>query len=144
MADDQPAPSAPRAPVTAADLVAAAQARVRALTPGETVALVAAGAVLVDVREREELEYEGIIPGAVHVPRGVLEFVADPASPLHDLRLSPDRRIVLYCSVGGRSALAAETLAQLGYVDVAHLDGGLGAWTAAGCAVAPYVAPGGE
>src|SRR5687768_13125537 len=66
-----PPPSTGR-PFTAADLVAAAQARVRALTPAETADAVAAGAVLLDVREREELEYEGVIAGAVHVPRGVL------------------------------------------------------------------------
>jgi rhodanese-related sulfurtransferase len=137
MPPEPPVPHPTRA-ATAADLVAAAQARVRALTPRETADAVAAGAVLLDVREREELELEGTIAGAVHVPRGVLEFVADPASPLHDLRLAPRRPVVIYCSVGGRSALAADTLRQLGYGDVAHLDGGLGAWVAAGFALGPY------
>jgi rhodanese-related sulfurtransferase len=133
-------PRASRA-VTAADLVAAARARVRALTPAGTAAAVAAGALLLDVREREELELEGVIAGALHVPRGVLEFVADPTSPLHDLRLAPERAVVIYCSIGGRSALAAETLRLLGFPDVAHLDGGLGAWAAAGFAVAPHEGP---
>jgi rhodanese-related sulfurtransferase len=91
-----------------------------------------AGAVLVDLREGEELRSEGSIPGALHVPRGVLEFAADPASPAHRAGLDPSRRVILHCASGGRSALAVLTLWQLGYENVAHLDGGFAAWRSAG------------
>jgi rhodanese-related sulfurtransferase len=84
--------------------------------------------VLVDVRETVEREGEGMIPGSVHVPRGLLEFQADPDSPLYNSELNPDRRIVLYCGTGGRSALAAKTLHDMGYSDVATLAGGYAAW----------------
>ena len=72
------------------------------------------------------------MPGAVHVPRGMLEFHADPASPYHLDALDPERRTILYCASGGRSALAAETLQRMGYCNVAHVDGGYKAWQAMG------------
>ncbi len=84
--------------------------------------------VLVDVRETVELDREGVIPGAVHVPRGLLEFQADPASPIHNDALNPESRLILYCGTGGRSALAAKTLVDMGYNDVASLAGGYAAW----------------
>lgn len=68
---------------------------------------------VVDVREADE-RLDGIIIGAVHVPRVILVFRADPASPYHDERLHPGRRVLLHCASGGRSALAAETLRSLG------------------------------
>jgi rhodanese-related sulfurtransferase len=86
------------------------------------------GALLVDVRETVEREREGAIPGSVHVPRGFLEFHADPESPAYNNELQPDRRIILYCGTGGRSALAAKTLLDMGYSDVASLAGGYAAW----------------
>jgi rhodanese-related sulfurtransferase len=85
-------------------------------------------ALLVDVRESAEREADGIIPGSVHVPRGMLEFRADPESPAYDSALVPDRRIILYCGTGGRSALAAKTLLDMGFLDVASLAGGYAAW----------------
>ena len=84
--------------------------------------------LLVDVRETVELEREGAIPGSVHVPRGLLEFQADPESPASNEELQPDRRLILYCGTGGRSALAAKTLLDMGYSDVASLAGGYAAW----------------
>ena len=84
--------------------------------------------VLADVRETIERERDGQIPGSVHVPRGLLEFLADPESPLYNDALNPDRRIILYCGTGGRSALAAKTLHDMGYADVASLAGGYAAW----------------
>jgi rhodanese-related sulfurtransferase len=65
----------------------------------------------------------------------MLEFCADPTSPAHCLGLSPGRRVVLHCASGGRSALAAVVLRDMGYGDVAHLDGGLNAWRDAGLPV---------
>jgi rhodanese-related sulfurtransferase len=85
-------------------------------------------ALLVDVRDLAERERDGAIPGSVHVSRGLLEFKADPESPIYDQALRPDRRLVLYCGSGGRSALAAKTLLDMGYSDVASLAGGYAAW----------------
>ncbi len=87
--------------------------------------------VLVDVRDGDERERDGIIPGSVHVSRGLLEFKADPDSPAYDDELSPGRRTILYCGSRGRSALAAKTLLDMGYADVASLAGGFAAWKAA-------------
>jgi rhodanese-related sulfurtransferase len=84
--------------------------------------------VLVDVRDQIEVESEGKIPGAIHASRGLLEFYADPESPIHNPALSPEKRIITYCGTGGRSALAANTLLEMGYRDVASLAGGYGAW----------------
>jgi rhodanese-related sulfurtransferase len=88
-------------------------------------------AVLVDVRETVERELEGTIPGSVHAPRGLLEFKADPESPVYLDALRPDRPIILFCGTGGRSALAAKTLLDMGYEDVSSLAGGYEAWRAA-------------
>ena len=88
-------------------------------------------AVLVDVREAVERESEGVIPGSIHASRGLLEFLADPESPIYNSALSPDRRLILYCGSGGRSALAAKTLQEMGYADVASLAGGFAAWKSA-------------
>ncbi len=84
--------------------------------------------VLADVRDTVEREQEGLIPGSVHVPRGLLEFLADPDSLIYNEALNPDRRIILYCGTGGRSALAAKTLLDMGFTDVASLAGGYAAW----------------
>jgi rhodanese-related sulfurtransferase len=118
---------------TARDLVAAARGQVENLSPEAVAAeLDARGVVLVDVREPAERDDQGVIAGAVHMPRGMLEFYADPSSAAHLSDLLPERRVILHCASGGRSALAAATLAAMGYRDVAHLDGGLAAWREAG------------
>ncbi|SDU14318.1 rhodanese-like domain-containing protein [Jiangella alkaliphila] len=119
-------------------LVAAAKSGIRNLTTDEVADRLAAGGVtLVDLREQDEVGRDGVIPGAVHAPRGMLEFYADPASPYHRAEFSPGDQTILYCASGGRSALATRALLGLGYTDVAHLDGGLKAWTAEGRPVAP-------
>ena len=84
--------------------------------------------LLVDVRGAAERESEGTIPGSLHVPRGLLEFQADPESPVYKDDLRPERRLILFCGTGGRSALAAKTLLDMGYADVASLAGGYAAW----------------
>jgi rhodanese-related sulfurtransferase len=118
---------------SAGDMVAAAKGRVENLSPDAVEAELSSGdAVLVDLREAEELEATGRIPGAVHVPRGMLEFRADPTSPYHQEPFDRSRRIILHCASGGRSALGARTLQEMGYGDVAHLDGGITAWKEAG------------
>ncbi len=85
-------------------------------------------ALLVDVRDLAERERDGAIPDSLHVPRGLLEFHADPESPAYKQELRPDRRLILYCGSGGRSALAAKTLHDMGYTEVASLAGGYAAW----------------
>lgn len=121
---------------TSAELVAAARSRIRHLTPAEVEAnLFTQDALLVDIREPEELDEHGLIAGAVHAPRGLLEFWADPDGSLHRPEFDPGRRTILYCAAGSRSALAADVLQQMVYVDVAHLDGGFAAWKAAGLPV---------
>ena len=92
--------------------------------------------VLVDVREPDELG-TGTIGGSISVPRGVVEFVADPDGPGHRAGLDPRRRVVVFCDTGARSALVVRALYALGYRDVAHLDGGLAAWVGDGRALMP-------
>ena len=116
----------------ASDLVAEAKAKIDNLDPDTVERELASGdAVLVDIREAEELQ-GGRIEGSVHVPRGMLEFRADPSSPYHQEPLDPSKRVILHCASGGRSALAAATLKEMGYQNVAHLDGGFNGWKEAG------------
>lgn len=84
-----------------------------------------------DVRDKNELIENGAIPGAIHASRGMLEFLADPQSPYHDKRLSPGMKVLVYCASGGRSALAAARLQEMGY-DASSMDGGFRAWVDAG------------
>ncbi|MCB0034004.1 MAG: hypothetical protein KDE51_08295 [Anaerolineales bacterium] len=88
--------------------------------------------LLIDLRESEERQQHGVIPGSVAIPRGVLEFYADPTSSMHHPEMQLDRRTILYCAGGGRSALAADLLQSMGYKNVAHLEGGFAAWQTAG------------
>ncbi|WP_153503631.1 rhodanese-like domain-containing protein [Cumulibacter manganitolerans] len=88
--------------------------------------------LVVDIREIQERVDSGAIPGSVHVPRGMLEFWADPASPYYRDYFTADRRIVLYCAGGGRSALAAQALKDMGFPDVAHVEEGFTGWAKAG------------
>jgi rhodanese-related sulfurtransferase len=85
-------------------------------------------AVLVDVRETEERQNGRVIPGSIHAPRGLLEFKADPESPIYNDAFNPARRIILYSGNSGRSALAAKTLLDMGFSDVSTLAGGYEAW----------------
>jgi rhodanese-related sulfurtransferase len=124
-------------PQTAGQLVSAAKQHIENLTCAQVAAEIDAGALLlVDLREPEERAQNGAIPGSVHAPRGMLEFYADPTSAYHRAEFDPARRTILYCASGGRSALAADALQQLGYRNVAHLDGGFKTWLADGRAVA--------
>ncbi len=118
---------------TVADIVARAKARVENLTPDELATELTTGDVLlVDVREPDERLQHGTIPGAIHAPRGLLEFYADPSYPLYRSEFDPARRVVLFCTAGSRSALGALALRELGYGRAAHLDGGIRAWKESG------------
>ena len=121
---------------TTAQLIAEARGRIEHLSPSAVEAERDSGeVVLVDLRETEERAQHGSIAGAVHAPRGMLEFYADPTSAYHRFPFDPSRRTILYCASGGRSTLAADSLQRLGYTRVAHLDGGLKAWRDAGLQV---------
>ncbi len=123
------------------DLVAAAKARIEELSIEQLQAEIAAGDVtVVDIRDVRERWDKGAIPGAVSAPRGMLEFWFDPESPYYRKGYTFDRRYVLHCAGGARSALAADALQQLGFTNVAHLTEGFGGWVAAGGATEP-VAP---
>jgi rhodanese-related sulfurtransferase len=86
---------------------------------------------VVDIRDIREVWIEGSIPDVEHAPRGMIEFWADPETVYYKPFFHPDRRYVLYCNEGGRSAMAARRLEEMGYPAVAHLEGGFTAWQAA-------------
>lgn len=120
-------------PKSTAELVKAAKQQIENLTPEQVShELSNDNVVLIDIRESEELQQTGKIPQSVHAPRGMLEFYADPSMPYHKPEFDKSKRIILHCASGGRSALAAVTLKELGYENVAHMDGGIKAWKDAG------------
>jgi len=84
--------------------------------------------VFVDIRDVRELEREGMIPYAMHAPRGMLEFWVDPDSPYYKPIFGEGKRLVLYCASAWRSALATEALQRMGVPNVSHLEGGFSAW----------------
>ena len=92
--------------------------------------------VFVDIRDIRELEREGMIPGALHAPRGMLEFWVDPDSPYYKPIFGEDKRFILYCASAWRSALATKTLQDMGFPRVSHLEGGFSAWKQEGLPVA--------
>jgi rhodanese-related sulfurtransferase len=113
-------------PKTATDLINEAKARIREVTPKDVREMRARGdsAVLLDVREPNEWNL-GHLPGAMHIPRGTLETKVEAAIPR-------DRKVVIYCASGNRSALAADTLQQMGYGDVVSMSGGFTGWAQSG------------
>src|SRR3954469_7778372 len=124
------------------ELMAAANAVVPKITPAEAQAMIAKGDTLVlDVRDAPEVEKSGKIAGAVHVSRGMLEFRADPDSPYHDKNFAKDKAIILYCASGGRAALAAKTLKDLGFAYVYNV-GAFKDWVAHGGEFDEPIAPG--
>jgi len=118
-------------PTTAKSLVEAANAVVPKISGHEAQELVAKGAVLVDIRDSAELAQTGKAAGALHIPRGSLEFKADPTSPTVEKALSTDKTVILHCASGGRAALAGKLLLDMGYKDVRNL-GGFKDWVEAG------------
>ena len=120
------------------DLLAEARSSLQRLTPEEAVAAMADGAVLVDVRSDHQRERDGIVPDAVHHPRNVLEWRADPASDARDERIADHgRHLIVMCNEGYASSLAAATLQELGFERATDLDGGFQAWRDAGLPTAP-------
>jgi rhodanese-related sulfurtransferase len=109
-----------------------ANAAVPRISPDEAKKLVGKADVLfLDVREPPEVATSGKVPGAVAVPRGLVEFRADPASAMHDKAFDRAKTVVAYCASGGRSALVGKTLKDMGYANVLNL-GGFKGWVDAG------------
>jgi rhodanese-related sulfurtransferase len=118
-------------------LVDQASAQIKTYTVAQARAKMDDPAVLlVDVRDARELEREGIVPGAFHAPRGMIEFWIDPDSPYFKPVFGEDREFIFFCAAGWRSALTTKTVQDMGLAPVAHIDGGFAAWKAAGAPVA--------
>ncbi|RJG07512.1 rhodanese-like domain-containing protein [Noviherbaspirillum cavernae] len=121
-------------------LVDEAMAQVKTYTVEEARARFAQPNVqFVDVRDVRELEREGVIPGAFSAPRGMIEFWVDPDSPYFKPVFGEGKEYVFFCAAGWRSALTAKTVQDMGLAPVAHIEGGFGAWKAAGAPVAEKV-----
>ena len=120
-------------PRTVEELLTEARARLVRLAPAQAAAAQAAGAVLVDIRGDDQLRTHGCIPGAIRIPRNVLEWRADPASDACDPRIADlDAIVVLVCQEGYQSSLAASNLHDLGFRHATDLEGGFEAWRAEG------------
>jgi rhodanese-related sulfurtransferase len=117
-------------------LIAEANAAVETIGVADAYALLRSDDVaFIDIRDLPELERDGKIPNATHASRGMLEFHADPESPYHKDIFASGKRLVLYCASGGRSALAAQRLREMGLHNVAHMSGGMKAWKEANAPV---------
>ena len=122
---------------SAQQLVEEANAQVVTVSLAEARALLARDDhQFVDLRDVRELEREGVIPGAFHAPRGMLEFWVDPQSEYFKPVFGQGKRLVLFCAAGWRSALATKALQDMGMTEVCHLEGGFTAWKAAGAPTA--------
>ena len=120
---------------TVKEMLEAANAAVPRISAAQARDMMGKGdALVVDVRDAPELAQSGKVAGAVHVPRGMLEFRADPESPYHDKSFSRDKNVILYCASGGRSALAAKLLKDMGYEHVYNV-GAFKDWAESGGAV---------
>jgi rhodanese-related sulfurtransferase len=123
-------------------MMEAANAAVPKITPAQAREMIGKGNTLVvDVRDAPEVEKSGKIKGAVHVSRGMLEFRADPESPYHDKNFARDKTVILYCASGGRSALAAKALKDLGYNQVYNV-GAFKDWAESGGEIDKPIEPG--
>ena len=119
-------------------MVEAATARITTVPLDEARRLLDDASVqFVDIRDVRELEREGMIPGAFHAPRGMLEFWVDPDSPYFKPVFGEQKRFVLYCQSAWRSALATAALQDMGLDNVAHIEGGFNGWKSAGAPIAP-------
>ncbi len=121
------------------ELLDEANAEIESVTPEALARLQEAeDLVVIDLRDIRELEREGQLPGAVHAPRGMLEFWIDPKSPYARPIFQEDKSFVFYCQSGWRSALAAAVAGRLGLQRASHLEGGFAAWKAYGGATVAY------
>ncbi|MGR3501024.1 rhodanese-like domain-containing protein [Pseudaestuariivita sp.] len=117
---------------SAAEMVAAARARIREIETPDLIAMVDdPEVVIVDIRDVRERQRTGFIPGSVHAPRGMVEFWVDPESPYFKEVFGQDKTYVFHCASGWRSALTVATLQDMGF-DAAHLREGFSTWEAQG------------
>ena len=117
-------------------LVSQAKEKIETLLQEDAEAQVAAGtAQFIDIRDIRELKREGCIPGALHAPRGMLEFSLDPTSPYHKPEFNTDKKLILFCAGAWRSALAVKTLKDMGFENIAEMEGGFGAWKQRGALI---------
>lgn len=117
---------------TSKDYLEAANAAVTRITSAEAVALHGKDdGVWLDVRDSSDIAKSGTIRGAYNLPRGFLEFAADPESPFHKNYMKPNGKYYLVCGAGGQAALAGKTLKDMGYADVTNV-GGISDWKYAG------------
>ena len=124
-------------------LVEQARREIKEYSAADAIALAGTpGVLLVDIRDPRELARDGKIPGALHAPRGMLEFWIDPESPYYKPVFGEDRQFVFFCAGGLRSALTAKTLQDMGLAPVAHIVGGFSAWKEAGGPVEAVVPKG--
>lgn len=120
-------------PVSIAQLLEEAQQEISRYEPDQAADAKSAGAVMVDTRCREDQAREGVVPGAVRIPRTVLEWRADPQSKWRDDRIADySRELILFCNDGYSSSLAAANLQRLGFAQVGDVVGGYRAWKKAG------------
>lgn len=128
---------------TLEDLFAAACTAISRLSPAEAFAAAMDGAQIIDIRSFDARRRDGIVPGALHIPRTVLEWRVAPESGVRNGHVGGvDRRLVLICDHGYASALAAATLVELGFRDAGDVTGGFAAWRAAGLPVGEAPPPG--
>ena len=124
--------------ISARQLVDEAMAEIETIPVAEAMRLLDDDDVLfIDIRDIRELNREGRIPGAAHMPRGMLEFWVDPQSPYYREVFASGKKFVLFCAGALRSALATQTLQRMGLEPVAHIEGGFDAWREAGGPVDP-------
>ncbi len=120
-------------PKTAAQMVDEAMQQVKTLSVQEAMDLHGReDTQFVDIRDVRELKREGAVPGALHAPRGMLEFWVDPTCVYHRDAFAADKHFVFFCAAGWRSALATKTVQEMGLDNVSHIDGGFTAWKEAG------------
>jgi rhodanese-related sulfurtransferase len=119
------------------EMVDAANAQLEVLTAEQAIALHGdENVTFVDIRDVRELWRDGAVPGAWHVPRGMLEFWIDPASPYAKEAFQTGNRFVFYCASGWRSALAAKAAQDMGLENVSHIEDGFAGWKKAGGPIA--------
>ena len=115
------------------DMVKEATAEIETVAPADAIARMSdEDFLLVDIRDPRELDREGRIPGALHAPRGMLEFWVDPASPYYKPVFGEGKKYVFFCAAAGRSALAVKTLQDMGMENIAQLGDGFKGWKEAG------------
>jgi rhodanese-related sulfurtransferase len=125
------------------ELVAAARERIERLEPADAWAAAKTGeALLVDIRSQEDRRRDGVVPGALHIPRTVLEWRVDSKSEWRNPHVGGrERRLVLLCSHGFSSSLAAASLVELGFSRAGDVVGGFEAWRREGLPVVPAAEP---